>query len=256
MELLIFIAMALGAVNAQNLHPRGDALPDAAAVTPRALIPRADIKTLAWFSVDNTYSPWEYDPATSTYTTSGQFFRRCPTTRKCNMYTACSNGVLVAAETTLSCGDRGASRTCNHHVLQTKSGDSNTLSWYFCDVPSVTGLAFYEQNPLETGAVKVPSSASASATIHGSAEAQRTTVPVATGTVDSGSAELTGAPSSGSGSKGSGNKAGVIAGSVVGVVGLLAILGGLVFIVLRRRKQKSADSDVTLVQEKFDKASS
>lgn len=253
--ILILVAIAFSMVQAHNLAARGDSLPDAPLVTPRALIARVDVKTLAWFSADNTYSPWEYDPQTSTYTTSGQYFRRCPTTRKCNMYTACSNGVLLAAETTLSCGERGASRTCGQHLLYTQSGASSALSWYFCDAPTVTGLTFYEQNPKETGQVNNPPSASASATAHGSADANRTGLPVATGTVDSGAAEFTNGASS-TGEKQSNNKAGVIAGSVVGVLGLLAILGGLVFVVLRRRKQQSADFDVTAVREKFDKVAS
>lgn len=263
MEFLIIVTtMALGMVSAHNFAAQGDSLPDAPLVTARALARRTDtdIKTLAWFSADNTYSPWEYDPRTSTYTTSGQYFRRCPTTKKCNMYTACSNGVLLAAETTLSCGsggDKGASRTCGNHVLYTQSGASSALTWYFCDASSVTGVTFYEQNPKETGPVKNSASASATAhgSPHGSADAQRTGSPVATGTVDSGAAESTNSASSPGEGK-SNNKAGTIAGSVVGVLGLLAILGGVAFIVLRRRKRKSVDSDVTVVREKFNKIAS
>lgn len=60
MEFLILVAMTLGIVRAADtLGARGDALPDAPLVTPRVLVPRADnIKTLAWFSADNTCMPF------------------------------------------------------------------------------------------------------------------------------------------------------------------------------------------------------
>ncbi|KAJ4372890.1 hypothetical protein N0V83_003181 [Neocucurbitaria cava] len=206
-------------------------------ITPAAILPRDNSKTLGWYSDGQTvgetiYAPWVYDPAATTYTYSGNYFRRCEVSKTCVMYTACSNGYMVAADTSSYCGISGAtggvsSNYCSNHVLlPTLSAKTSSQSWYWCDSAPLTGLTFYTKEPAQ------PTLASASTTNSDVSTSPKTSSATATST-----AELSSTTTPDSDGKSSTN-AGAIAGGVVGGVVALGAIAFAIFWIMRRDRKK------------------
>jgi hypothetical protein len=143
---------------AATLAHASPALPARPVVTPAAILPRTDSQVLGWYSAstegtDTFYAPWAYDADITTYTTSGDYFRRCAVSSSCTMYTGCSNGYMMAAGTSSSCGAGGSSGAlfCSYHVMQTNLAATSQMSWYWCDEAPLTGVTFYQKEPKQPG---------------------------------------------------------------------------------------------------------
>ncbi|KAF2686625.1 hypothetical protein K458DRAFT_200878 [Lentithecium fluviatile CBS 122367] len=211
------------------------------AITPAAILPRADSSILGWYSSatigsETIYAPWAYDAETTTYTTSGSWFRRCPVSTSCTMYTSCSNGYMMAEGTSSYCGAGGASGSlfCSNHILYTSLGQSAAKSWYWCDEAPLTGVTFYEQEPSQpTDTSSRSFSSDASTTIAGGETTSRSGSATASGAVPS-------PTSTQSSSGGSSTNVGAIAGGVVGGVVGLALIGAGIFLLYRRKKKSNA----------------
>jgi hypothetical protein len=118
-------ATLLATLSIQSAHAASPASPSQT-TTPPVLLPRANTQTLAWYSASQTSdqpsctsstllshtahstkpnphndkdAPWIFDAASTTYTTSGRYFRRCGVSSSCAMYTGCSDGYMVGSST-------------------------------------------------------------------------------------------------------------------------------------------------------------
>ncbi|KAF2855939.1 hypothetical protein T440DRAFT_513039 [Plenodomus tracheiphilus IPT5] len=78
------------------------------------------------------------------------------------MFTGCSSGYMLSEETSSFCGSSGAFPTpnpsavaqpqyCSSHILlpSLSAPQNQAKSWYWCDTPPLTGLTFYEEEPVE-----------------------------------------------------------------------------------------------------------
>ncbi|KAF1953352.1 hypothetical protein CC80DRAFT_507218 [Byssothecium circinans] len=210
--------------------------PEHPEITPAAILPRLNVKTLGWFSASTieggltTYSPWTYDADESTWTSSSTWFRRCSVNSRCPMWTQCLNGWLVGASSSSSCGAGGASGSqfCSNHVLLPSKGADNPSSWFWCDTAPLTGTTLFEQQPSQP------------------LRPARSTTPVSTDALTTSTSTLsrtsgTPAPSSSSSSF----SVGAIAGGVVGgILGVALIGAGAFFLWNRNRKNKKIAASV------------
>ncbi|KAF2019148.1 hypothetical protein BU24DRAFT_489174 [Aaosphaeria arxii CBS 175.79] len=266
MSSIIYAALLLGAVNANNIAPDSNVDPVAPQVTPRAILPRENYKTLAWYSTNNNYAPWEYDADATTYSTSGAYFRRCPTDTKCDMFTACSNGYLVAPGTSSFCGNGGSDTyTCGSHVLYPSLSASEKREWFWCDEQPFSGYTLFEQTtkgavtsatPTTASPSQSPSASSSSSPSDQSSESANPS-ETASAAANTGSSSpshpqetnhfANASPSSTPVTSPTplpashGTKKATVAGAVVGSLALVAIAIGALFFVRRRRSRAAGE---------------
>ena len=154
LEMEVWKRRALLIACAASLAHASPALTAEPVVTPPALLPRVDSQILGWYSSatigsETIYAPWAYDADITTYTTSGNYFRRCGVSSSCTMYTGCSNGYMMADGTSSSCGAGGSSGAlfCSYHVLRSRVSATVDKSWYWCDEAPLTGVTFIAREP-------------------------------------------------------------------------------------------------------------
>lgn len=142
------------------------------------------------------------------------------TVTSCYLFTTCSEGWLVAASTSFYCVR--SQSVCKTDLLYETFGASDAMTWMYCDTTSTgasTITAMYKTKP-----GPMPATTPASTTSETSATAASSLPSQSTTTVPP-------PPKS--------NNTGVIAGSVVGGVAVLAIAGvGILFLLRRNRKKK------------------
>ncbi|KAF2650061.1 hypothetical protein K491DRAFT_782915 [Lophiostoma macrostomum CBS 122681] len=205
-------------------------------VTPRALLPRVESKTVGWYSStmngsETIYTAWQYDADETTFISSSSWFRRCEVSSSCAIYTDCSGGYLIAADTSSFCGTSSSGLFCSHHVSYTSSGASVAYSWYWCDLPPLTGITFYGQNPdASTTQSTLSSHSSIAGGTSGSMIASSLAAP--SGSVSAPSATASTPPN-----KNGSNNTGIIAGGVVGGVAAIVIIAIILFCCCCRRRR-------------------
>lgn len=243
------LAACAAAVVRASPAPAPVAAPEPAITPPAILVPRLNEQTLGWFSSstiaggETVYAPWTFDADRTTYTASSSWFRRCAVGLDCTMYTACSNGFMVASggAVSTSCGAGGAATAsfCSYHILKSSLGASSARTWYWCDQPPLTGSTFYEQEPAQP----TSSSSSTSTTTSSTTASTAPTSPARPGSSspDPATPTPTSSQSSPPSSGGSSTNVGAIAGGVVGGVVVIALIGaGILYVLYRNKKGNNA----------------
>ncbi|KAF2105874.1 hypothetical protein BDV96DRAFT_355187 [Lophiotrema nucula] len=224
----------------------------ASTITPAVVLPRTVYQTLGWYSYTShsaqgtVWVPWVDDQETALYSTSSDWFRRCPRANSCTMFTGCSNGYLVAQSTSSYCG-KGAgdsSRICSRHLLYKSLGASDPLRWYWCDSSTLTGFTIYGQDPRKqistSRPASLPSTTPATITlVESSTVSALSTVSLTSqeSTLAQATASSTG-PSPALPKKNKTATAGLVAGCVTGGVVVIAVIGIALLFLLRRRKKE------------------
>ncbi|CAO2650241.1 Nn.00g015330.m01.CDS01 [Neocucurbitaria sp. VM-36] len=218
-------------------------------MTPAAILPRDNTQTLGWYSDGQTagetiYAPWVFDAETTTYTSSGSYFRRCAVSTSCIMYTSCSNGYMMAAGTSSYCGISGATggastNYCSNHVLlPTLDAKTGGQSWYWCDEAPLTGHTFYAKEPPQ------PTLTPASSNSQGSDASTTISDESTSPTSGSSTATSSGLPLATILPSNNGNSSTSVGAIAGGVVGGVFVLGAIAFAILwtmrRDRKKKEA----------------
>lgn len=152
----------------------------------------------------------------------------------CYLFTTCSEGWLVAASTSFYCVR--SQSVCKTDLLYQTFGASDPMTWMYCDTTSSGASTITAMFKTKPG--PMPATTSASATTETSATVATQSIPAET---------TTSAPPPGKSSN-----TGVIAGSVVGGVAVLAIAGvGILFLLRRNRKKKAATTETAAQAQPF-----
>ena len=88
-----------------TVHAGPAAAPNPVITPAPQLLARDTLQTLGWYSSGSSgtqplWSAWDYDSDTATFTSSGNFFRRCPASSSCTWFTGCSSGWMVGPTAT------------------------------------------------------------------------------------------------------------------------------------------------------------
>ncbi|KAF2279004.1 uncharacterized protein EI97DRAFT_465354 [Westerdykella ornata] len=199
-------------------------------------------RTFAYFSGGQTegvvlWAPFTYRPDDYTFTSSGQFWRGCSKTyyqtvgtsvsadTECPLFTTCSDGWLKWSTKSVFCVQAGSS--CYTDLLYETYGATDALSWLYCNTASTDVVTAYRTQP----PANVPATTTNPSTSINSPSSTQTGPTSTTSTTSTSTPPPEPKPK---------NNAGIIAGSVVGGVAVIALAAVAIFYILRRGRNTNA----------------